>query len=120
MPSKVDRLAKLPGSKTTKQKKDVEISGLNDVVAQLGQMSDSNRELQIALIKQLQQLSQIILTASKQGSDMSGVETALERLIDKIDRPRGAPMEYQIDFERDRNHLMKPGIRLRPVRSKLN
>lgn len=107
--SKLNRLKKLDGSKTTEvTPKDTSMA---QVVEQLKAIAMAQQESQEAVTKSIEQLSKVILLAADEGVDVSAVVKAIEGLQEQMAR-KSQPLDYEINFERDKNLLMKSGVRL--------
>ena len=118
--SKLDRLAKLPGS-NTKNKKPTQ-SELSILVKELQANTLAQQESQADIAAAIKQLSQTVLSATKEGFDVSKIVDAIGGLKDKVDAKSAAskPFDYEINFERDKYGLMKTGIKLNAVMRRLN
>lgn len=117
----LDRLKNLSSAKTTGGKK----PALNDfaqIVKELQAIAMAQQTSQEAIVKSIDQLSKVTLLASEEGVDISKIVEAINGLKDKLVEKNTMkfPSDYEIHFERDRNLLMKSGIRLKSVPSKLN
>ena len=117
MSDKLDRLQKLPGAKAKKDLKYVKVEGLQEIMAEMKKMTalaaSSNKEL----IKALQDISKT-LTDGKSPADTQEIIAAIQTLMVKVQPTDTGPISYQVDFDRDRNGLMKSGITFAPVQSK--
>lgn len=118
MSDKLNRLAKLPGSKTTKKAEELKIDGFNELLGKLQQMTELQVQSNENLSKALRELTAVVMKKQAEGMKVDGIIAAIEKLAESQVRPM--PPDYQIDFERDRNHLMKSGIRLTAIKPRLN
>lgn len=108
--SKLNRLKNLEGSKTTGTKPQ-ESTSFAEVVEQLKAITMAQQASQEAVTKSIDQLSKVILLAAEDGVDVSAVVKAIEGLKEQMAR-KNQPLDYEINFERDKNLLMKTGVRL--------
>ncbi len=125
MSEHLKRYKNLPGAKSTPKDtpaQPVKLAGFEELVKQLQEMTAASKQSQESLTKSLEQLSAIVASTAEQGVDMAGVIDAINGLKDKLAEKETIkmPMDYEIHFERDRNLLMKSGIRLTSVPKKLN
>lgn len=112
--SNLKRLKKLPGSKDTSKKPTQ--SDFEKLIIELQANRIAQKESMESTADALKQLSQIVLSASKEGFDVSKIIDAIGELKNTmLAKVAMAPIDYKIDFERDRNLLMKTGIKLTAV-----
>jgi len=118
--SKLDRLQKLPGSKVSSKKPTQ--SELGVLVKELQANALAQKESQAEIAAAIKQLSDIVLLATKEGFDVSEIVNAIKGLKDKVEAKNksSAPLDYEINFERDKYGLMKTGIKLNAVSRRLN
>jgi len=120
--SKIKRAQGLASAKTTTQSKTVKIDGFKQLVDELKSITLAQEKSNASLSKSLNQLSQVILTASDSGVDLDSVVKAIDSLKEKLTEKNmpHLPSDYEIHFERDKFNLMKSGIKLTSVQRKLN
>jgi len=116
----VKRLQKLPGSKTVSKKPTQ--SELSILVKELQAITMAQQESQADIAASIKQLSHVVLSAAKDGFDVSKIVDAIAGLKDKITEKgaMGTAFDYEINFERDKFHLIKTGIKLSAVSRRLN
>lgn len=120
---KLKRLQGLSSAKTTTNSKSVKVDGFGELVKELQAITASQQKSQESLVKSLNDLSKVILMAGEEGMNVDSIVEAINGLKDKLaekEQMPKLPMDYEIHFERDRNLLMKSGIRLKSVPKKLN
>lgn len=120
MSSKLERAKKLGSAKVTETASTVNVKGFAELVAKLEAMKVANLKSQEAITKQLNQLSQVILMSSEEGLDITPLVEAIKSLEAKIDSKTTVAPNYVIEFDRDRNGLMKSGIELNVKQRRLN
>lgn len=120
--SKLERLKKLPGSKTSQQSQSTKLEGLQDLIAQLKVISEGQARSHQEVKKSIDQLSLAVLNIADNKVDVTPIVDAIQKLSDKIDAKEQAKnlLDYRIDFERDKFNLMKSGIMLTAVPKRLN
>jgi hypothetical protein len=118
--SKLDRFKKLPGSKTSVKK--AAPSELSILVKELQAITSVQQQSQADIAAAIKQLSQVVMSATKEGFDVSKIVDAITGLQNKVEakNARQMPLDYQINFDRDSNGLMKTGIKLVAVPKRLN
>lgn len=120
MSDKIKRLRKLPGSKTiTKQPTQSELGVL---VKELQANALAQKESQADIAAAIKQLSAVVMAATKEGFDVSPIIEAIAGLKEKVAQKNAAstPLDYKINFVRDKFGLMKTGIELKAVTPTLN
>ena len=120
MSDKLKRLAKLPGTKKSKPKPTQTELGV--LVKELQALTLAQKSSQADITSAIKQLSQTVLAASKEGFDMSQIVGAIEGLKEKIAEKNAmsTPLDYEINFVRDKFGLMETGIKLTAVSRRLN
>lgn len=121
MSDKIKRLRNLPGSKTGK-KKDPELTSFAKLVTDLQNIALSQQKSQSDTTAAIQNLSKIVMAATKDGFDVERIIIAINELKEKMVAKEAIrmPLDYTIDFERDKFGLMKTGIELNSVTKRLN
>ena len=114
------RLSKLPGTKSTRPKPTQ--SELGVLVKELQANALAQKESQDDIATAIKQLSQVVMAATGKGFDVTEIIEAIASLKDKVAAKNAAsmPLDYRIDFERDKFGLMKTGIQLKAVPKRLN
>jgi len=120
MSSKIERAKRLASAKVTDTSKTVNVKGFGELVKQLESMKVANLKSQEAITKQLNQLSQVVVMAGEEGTDMSAVVDAIKALEEKIDSKTTVAPSYVIEFDRHKNGLMKSGIEINVKQRRLN
>lgn len=118
--SNLSRLKKLPGSKAS-GKKPTE-SELGALVKALQNIALSQQQSQTDTTAAIQQLSRIVMAATKDGFDVEKIIEAINNLKEKMAAKEAVtiPFDYKIEFERDAVGRLKTGIELNAVARKLN
>lgn len=118
--SKINRLKNLPGTKSSNKRPTQ--SELGVLVKELQAIAMSQKESQADIASSIKELSLVVMSAAKNGFDVSKIVEAIvslkERMAEK--NAMGTPLDYEINFERDKFGLMETGIRLTAVTKTLN
>lgn len=117
MSDKLNRLKNLPMAEVEKDLKHVKLEGLEQLVQEMKQMTAATAASNKALISALQDISKG-LTAGKSTGDTESILAAIQELVIKVQPDMTEPTSYKVNFDRDRNGLMKSGITFAPVQSK--
>lgn len=120
MSSKIERAQRLSSAKTSVDSKSVKVEGFATLVEDIRTLAAANQQSNEKMSKQLNQLSQVILTTGEKGADMSYVIEAIDKLREEIANKVQSSPDYVITFDRDRNGLMKSGIELKSAKRTLN
>lgn len=118
--SNLNRLKKLPGTKSSKPKPTQ--SELGVLVKELQANALAQKESQADIASSIKQLSLVVMAATKEGFDVTSIIEAINSLKTKVSEKNAAsmPLDYKINFERDKFGLMKTGIELKAVTPTLN
>lgn len=114
------RLSQLPGAKTEKKTQHMTIAGLGEVVEELKKITMAQQTSQAAITKSIDTLSKVVLNAQDKGIALPAVQEAVTALQKAMQQKASAPHDYVITFDRDKNLLMKSGVRLEAVPKRLN
>jgi len=117
--SNLNRLKKLPGSKTSGKKK-TEPDSVSPLLEGLKAIKLAQQDSNTDVVEAIKQLSKIVIQASENKFNPDPVINAINELRDLIRLKMLNPLDYKIDFERDGAGRLKTGIELNAVSRKLN
>lgn len=115
----LDRFKK-HGADVTKRDKSVQVKGFAELVQELKSISVAQQKSHADVTKSLNDIAKLIVMAedNPKVDQIIDAINGLKEMLAKKDAVPKLPSDYVIDFERDRNQLMKSGIRLRSVPNK--
>jgi len=113
--SNLKRLKKLPGTNVTSKKPTQTELGV--LVKELQANALASKESQADIAAAITKLSLTVMAATKEGFDVSAIIDAIASLKQQVAAKNAAstPLDYEINFERDKFGLMKSGIKLNSV-----
>ena len=109
MSNKLNRIKKLPGAESSVDFKRVKLMGLPELTNEMREIANQAKEATAEITKMFQALASE-LTKDKSSKDMNLILKSLQSLEKTI----AAKTSYTIHFERDKQGLMKSGIKLVP------
>jgi hypothetical protein len=120
MSDKIERAKRLSSAKTTEVSKNVKVEGFEKLLKELQAITVANHKSQEAITKSLNQLSQVIVMSGQEGIDMKVLVDAIDSLKGSMGAKANPPMDYVVNFDRDKYGLMKSGIQLNSKPKRLN
>jgi len=110
--SKLNRLKKLPGAVSTVKTNRVKVEGLTELLEELKAKSSAKDNSQQKILEAIEQLIRSLVSTKPQNTDTSEIVKAIKQLKMEVINNTLPPVDYRVDFERDKNNLMKTGIKL--------
>lgn len=115
----LDRLKK-HGADVKKKDNSVQVKGFAELVEELKSISVAQQKSHEDVTRSLNDIAKLIVMAEdnpKVDKIIAAINDLKETIAKKNAMPK-LPSDYVIDFERDKNLLMKSGVRLRSVPNK--
>jgi hypothetical protein len=94
--------------------KKVEVVGLDGLVLAMKSIIESNH----AIVKTLDMIVQAIGEKELKGTDVSELVKAVSSLKQDVETAPEIPLEWEVNFERDGRHHIKPGLRISAINTK--
>lgn len=120
MSDKIKRAQALSSAKSSVKTNKVQVEGFADLVDKLQKISVATQKSHEDVMSAIQQLSQVIVMAGEDAPDMAPVVSAIKSLEARMMEKKVIPMDYVLNFERDKFGLMKSGIELTARQKRLN
>ncbi|MCP4487741.1 MAG: hypothetical protein GY820_10555 [Gammaproteobacteria bacterium] len=115
--SKLKRLKSIAGSETTVDEQLVRVKELEGITDLLKEKGKEDTAVQKKLLMAIDNLGKVILASDP---DLSTIVEAITSLKLQVAQDIKPPMDYTINFERDKHGLMKSGISLKAIPKRLN